>query len=70
MAVAEIIPELHCKSAKDVNVHTPASRIMFCKVGKAGGRFGDFAEVFEQVSLFTRRERAEKIQNINGNEQP
>jgi hypothetical protein len=68
--VGEIIPELDGEFAKNVNVHAPPNGIVFHVIGKTGRKRRDVAEALEQVTLFARSEGAEKIENINGNEQP
>jgi hypothetical protein len=70
MAVGKIVPELYGKSAEHMNIHAPASGIVFDKIRKLGWKSRDVAEAFEQIALFARFECSEKIENINGNEQP
>jgi len=70
MAVGEIVPEFDGKFSEDMNVHSPPRRIVFNKIGKLGWKCRDVAEAFEQVALLARSKCAEKIENINGNEQP
>jgi hypothetical protein len=53
-----------------VNVHAPPGGIVFDEIGKSGRKRRNFAEVIEQIALFARSKRAEKIEDINGNEQP
>ncbi len=70
MAVGKIIPKFDGEFSEDVNVHAPTGGIIFHKIGKSGWKRRNVAEAFEQFALFTRLQRAEKIENINGNEQP
>jgi hypothetical protein len=68
--VGEIVPKLDREFAEDVNVHAPPGGIVFDEIGKSGRKRRNFAEVIEQIALFARSKRAEKIEDINGNEQP
>ena len=47
MTVGEIIPKLHSKFSKNMNVHATPGRIMFYKIGKSGWKGRNVAETFE-----------------------
>ena len=52
LPICEITPKLNGKFSKDMNVHAPASGIVFNKIGKLGRKHGDFPEAFKQIALF------------------
>lgn len=70
MPVGEIVPKFDGKSSKDMNVHSPATGIVFYIVRKPGWRRGYVSETLEQTALLALAEGAEKVENIHGNEQP
>jgi hypothetical protein len=68
--VGKIIPEFDGELAKHVNIYSPASGIALHVIRKSGRGCSNVAKALKQVALLTCPKCAEKIENINGDEQP